>query len=73
MSVGFLFKDEVVGDSDLFFARVWLLMQRETLEYKVVDQEYVKGLQEKYVNYLSKKCTFFIRSYYHGHLLGSKD
>ena len=30
-----------------FFYRVCLLLQRETLDYKHVDQEYVKGLQEK--------------------------
>lgn len=56
----FLFPSlEVVDDFDLIFTRVCLLLQRETLEYKVVDQEYVKGLQEKYVNYLSNKCTFY--------------
>jgi len=31
----------------LFCDRVSLLTQRETLDYKRVDQEYVKGLQEK--------------------------
>ena len=30
-----------------FVYRVCLLLQRETLEYKHVDQEYVKGLQDK--------------------------
>ena len=49
---------KVVGTFDLVIALVCLRLQRETLEYKVVDQEYVKGLQEKYVDRLSRKCTF---------------
>lgn len=29
---------------------IYVLLQREVLEYKRVDQEYVTGLQEKWVN-----------------------